>query len=516
MAHFTLSKTVEWNCKLIIIIIALYSFQSFANSRMKAPEIDLLITNATIITAVDKATVEVITKHWVAIKNGRIVDVADTHQRPSARQVLNAEGQFLIAGLMDSHTHISTMPGLNRDAPNWQRMQQKFLQRQGANYLFYGVTQVIDLANTQSKIKQFESTNVAPMAFFCGAMPVFQGYNAEGISFNQLHQRRPYYIHLNTDPADDIALTALHSPKNVLTRMRDDGAICGKVFIEDGFGAATHLPIVGDDVLSTLIDEAGRLALPLVAHANATDMQRIAVDANVSILAHGLWNWLAESLSRGTQHLPPNVKGVLDDIIVKDIAYQPTLTVIRALRDVVDPDHLFHPSYNNVIPQWQRDWYLSEAGQWFANDMIKDWGGAPRDFIRARFDQILKRGERALAYFYQQGGTVLLASDTTPAPTFSAQPGIATFMELKHMHSAGIDLVGLLAAATLNNAKAFNLDNDFGSVETGKFANLLLLNSHPLVSVDAYDDINKVILQGQVMERYSLHVDSLKGQASLP
>ena len=31
--------------------------------------------------------------------------------------------------------------------------------------------------------------------------------------------------------------------------------------------------------------------LLLVAHANALDMQRMAVDGNVDMILHGVWNW---------------------------------------------------------------------------------------------------------------------------------------------------------------------------------------------------------------------------------
>ena len=62
----------------------------------------------------------------------------------------------------------------------------------------------------------------------------------------------------------------------------------------------------------------------------------------------------------------------------------------------------------------------------------------------------------------------------------------------------------LFSAATFNNACAFNLQNLYGSVEKEKIANLLILNSNPLLNVEAYNDIDMVIIRGDLIERNQL------------
>jgi imidazolonepropionase-like amidohydrolase len=49
-----------------------------------------------------------------------------------------------------------------------------------------------------------------------------------------------------------------------------------------------------------------------------------------------------------------------------------------------------------------------------------------------------------------------------------------------------------LEAATLSNAKAFGLGGQIGTVQPGKRANLVLLGSSPLESVQAYGSIQGV------------------------
>jgi imidazolonepropionase-like amidohydrolase len=44
------------------------------------------------------------------------------------------------------------------------------------------------------------------------------------------------------------------------------------------------------------------------------------------------------------------------------------------------------------------------------------------------------------------------------------------------------------------------LDRDIGTVEVGKRANLLLLRQDPTQTIDAYNDIAKIILNGRVLD----------------
>ena len=62
----------------------------------------------------------------------------------------------------------------------------------------------------------------------------------------------------------------------------------------------------------------------------------------------------------------------------------------------------------------------------------------------------------------------------------------------------------MLRAATIDNARAFGLAEEIGSVEVGKRADLLLLAGNPLHDIQAFDRIEKVILGGKVIERESL------------
>jgi imidazolonepropionase-like amidohydrolase len=62
----------------------------------------------------------------------------------------------------------------------------------------------------------------------------------------------------------------------------------------------------------------------------------------------------------------------------------------------------------------------------------------------------------------------------------------------------------ILRAATLDNALAFGLAEDLGTIQAGKRADLLLLKENPLTKVSAYDSIETIFLHGEPIAREKL------------
>jgi len=176
------------------------------------------------------------------------------------------------------------------------------------------------------------------------------------------------------------------------------------------------------------------------------------------------------------------------------------------LKNLTIPDILEQPLYAKVVSKEALAWYRTEQGQWFRKESLEGFKGLSLDRIHAHQDKIISQGERATQYLYQAGHPMVLASDTPSSPTYAAQPGYSSFQELQHMAKIGVSLRDILAAATINNAKAFGLEKDYGSIEPGKVANLLLLDENPLTNISAYNAIDTVILHGRPIKRDSLIV----------
>jgi imidazolonepropionase-like amidohydrolase len=104
----------------------------------------------------------------------------------------------------------------------------------------------------------------------------------------------------------------------------------------------------------------------------------------------------------------------------------------------------------------------------------------------------------------------LFGTDTPSAPTYGNLPGLNGYLEMQQLQKAGLSLVQIFKAATINNAREFKLDSQLGTIEPGKIANLVLLKKSPLESVDAYDSIVTVWVQGRPASRGSLAANSSK------
>lgn len=172
--------------------------------------------------------------------------------------------------------------------------------------------------------------------------------------------------------------------------------------------------------------------------------------------------------------------------------------------NLFDPRFLDDPALKKVVPPDLLAWYRTEEAQFFKKEFLDESPElADPAVARKIYGDVATWNERPFTYLAQHGGKVLLASDTPSGPTWTDQPGLHTWQELQHMARAGLSPRELLKAATSRNAEVFGFQ-DLGTIEPGKTANLLLLRSDPLASVEAWNAIETVILHGELIPRESL------------
>jgi len=75
-------------------------------------------------------------------------------------------------------------------------------------------------------------------------------------------------------------------------------------------------------------------------------------------------------------------------------------------------------------------------------------------------------------------------------------PGYSLHQELKIMNEIGIPIYDVLKMTTITASLAMNKDTEFGTVEVGKRADLLLLNSNPLDKIENLQDKNGLMVRG--------------------
>ncbi|HSJ08758.1 MAG TPA: amidohydrolase family protein [Longimicrobiales bacterium] len=92
------------------------------------------------------------------------------------------------------------------------------------------------------------------------------------------------------------------------------------------------------------------------------------------------------------------------------------------------------------------------------------------------------------------GVLILMGTD---APQIFSVPGFALHRELPVMVDAGMSPYQVLRTGTVNVAKFLGRENDMGTVEPGRVADLLLLDANPLTDISAIERNAGVMIDGR-------------------
>jgi imidazolonepropionase-like amidohydrolase len=447
----------------------------------------------------------------VLIENDRIARVERKKgvKPPPGVSVVSGKGQFLIPGLIDSHVHVASIPGMSfpQESAN-PDITQQYLRQLPRSYLYFGYTTLIDLVVVDRGVLQgFRDAPLHPDLFDCGAPLVFA--NGYPMMYAPTPLRFKLFPNFLYDPRQASAIPPEfkaedQSPAAGIARVKESGGICIKTFYERGFGGQHDLPVMGPEIFADIRKAANDARLPLLVHANSYEAQKFAVDGGADVIAHGMWNW---GDFDGNPELPVEVKAVLDNVVKNKIGYQPTIQVMQGLRAYFDPDYLKRPEIPKVIPQVMLDWFNSPAGKWFkATIGDKD---VPDAVMFAGYERgPITRVRQVVTYLAARDAKFLFGTDTPSAPTYGNLPGLNGYLEMQQLKSAGMSLAQIFKAATLSNAREFRLDSQVGTIEPGKLANLVLLKKSPLQSLEAYDSISTVWLHGTAIPRDDLAADA--------
>ncbi len=439
------------------------------------------------VTVVSPELAQPIVDVTVQIDGETITTVSPVTLPRRAWRVIDGRGLFLVPGLIDGHVHHGLIAGMlpDREAehPEIARAARAQIPR---SFLAYGFTTLVDLTGTPADRDQWNAQPLHPDFEFCGAAPLDGGYPTHDIPPAFRDTYMPYRF------------DATHTPASGVQRMHNDGAICVKTFFERGFGARRDLPVPTLDDLRELEATARAYDMPLLIHANTTEAHEMAVAANAQIVAHGLWNW---SDDRATA-LPDRERAVLDREIAAGIGWEPTLQVLHALRDLFDPTYLDNAELARVVPKSLLGWYASPEGQAVRDDTARGFASAEQ--ARRIFDHVIANAAASTSYVAHHGGHLLFGTDTPSGPFYTNPPGLNGWREIQDLVAAGVTPAQVFRAATLDNARAFGIDNLVGTVEVGKRANLLLLGADPTKNADAYRALRDVIVRGRVIDPVEL------------
>lgn len=217
--------------------------------------------------------------------------------------------------------------------------------------------------------------------------------------------------------------------------------------------------------LQTAADEAHCLGLQVVVHAISTDSIRLAAEVGVDTIEH--CSWIGKS-----------PRTITTDERAVDFMVENRVCVDHA---IIPRPYLFPDEYSQAP--------TSEEGWWL--DMLK---------VRWPFLHAMR----------ERGVTVFLGTDAAFGPwpgtgLWSGFEEIARAVEIM-VRWAKFTPLETIAMVTGEAAKALCLDQQVGTIEKGKKADLVLLERDPLTDIRALRQANMVFQNGNLVARQGMLV----------
>jgi imidazolonepropionase-like amidohydrolase len=136
----------------------------------------------------------------------------------------------------------------------------------------------------------------------------------------------------------------------------------------------------------------------------------------------------------------------------------------------------------------------------FVTPILRMWGGYDRpveDDVLQASKHFMRAGRAFTGRLYEAGVRIGAGSDL---PTFPA----AIHLDLVELVAAGLTPLEAIRAATSDAAHILGAEQEIGTVEEGKIADLVLLDADPLEDIRNTREIWKVIKGGEIVDREGL------------
>jgi imidazolonepropionase-like amidohydrolase len=197
--------------------------------------------------------------------------------------------------------------------------------------------------------------------------------------------------------------------------------VTGAVLVENGEPGATHF---NEDEIQALVEEAEKFGRRVAAHAHGADGILKAIRAGVHTIEHGTYLYqnpaAIQLMAERGIFLVPTLKVGWDILLAKE----------------------------SNIPKWIIEKNKATQGE----------------------------AELSLKRAYEAGVPIAMGSDVGTPLNFHGENSL----EIYWMQQAGMSTIDAIRAATGNAARALGWDSWLGTLETGKVADLIALDSNPL------------------------------------
>jgi imidazolonepropionase-like amidohydrolase len=398
----------------------------------------LVITNANLIDGTGKPPVAAAV---IVIENGRISSIGSksTIKIPKGAKIFDARGKYVLPGLWDMHAHFEQV--------EW-----------GPVYLAAGVTTVRDVGNEFEFIRSvrdaiLEHRGLGPRLLLAGI--------------------------IDGDSPSAIGIVRANTPEEAKTAVnRYAGA---------GFDQIKIYSSVKPEILKIICDEAHRLGLTVTGHVPRGMNALQAVEAGMDQINH-------------VTYLPPVLfakdfkprPGVQPTVDVNSTEAKAAIELFKKHHTVFDPTLALYELFSHPASKPVSDFEpgaLKLPHELFAP--INNTGVLPEREKQAA--ENLNLFLNIVRTLHQQGLPIVAGTD-------QAVPGHSLRREIELYVKAGLTPMEAIQAATLVPARVMKQDKDLGTLETGKIADLILVEGNPLENISNLRNTKFVVAGGRMFD----------------
>ena len=416
-----------------LLVLAAFSFQPLLAQAPAGGTVAL--TGARVINGTGAQPLENAT---IVIANGRIEAVGTKVKIPAGATRVDMSGKTIMPGIINAHGHLSFK--FDESLPSREK-----LIRQLRVYSDYGVTTVVVLGTGQGDLED--------------AVKLREEQGHGTIDRARVYAAGPSLRNIKTADEARTKVDAYADAKADLIKMHITGSP------EDTQPA----------VYKVLIDEAHKRGLRVAAHLFYIKDARGLLDAGVDVIAHSVRDQDVDA-------------PLIAEIKRRDVGYIPTLT--RDLAIFV---------YESKPPFFSDPFFLRQAN-FYHNQIMQLSDPAQQEKTRNNKEaqsikQALQQANRNLKTLSDAGVSIGLGTDS--GINLGQWQGYFEHMELEMMVKAGLTPMQALVAGTGGAAHVWRLEQNLGTIQPGKQADLLVLNANPLSDIRNTRKMDSVWIAGR-------------------
>jgi len=443
----------------------------------------IVIENATLIDAENPKRINM----SLVLHEDEILYIGKTSSKEISFQdddtVIDATGKFIIPGLWDAHVHLTFIPELD-----YQTAYKLFLKN--------GITSIRDTGAVIEKLRpaiEFAEDNPlkAPRLFYSG--PLIDGiprvYKGSEPGFPELS------IGVSKDTnktllVDNLIQEGVSFLKTYEMLTPEDFKELQEIAEQKNLRVTSHIPLSMDliDAVDAGLDGMQHIRnLELACAEEAGDMltKRKQLLENEDLLPGSSLRSKIHGLQRPkalTNIDEQRCNEVIKYLASNNVYQTPTLTINTVGSKRFFADKEWQETYNFLPEEVKTEWLQN------SNNLAKQ----P---INESYKNYEKWSFNIVSLFKKHQVKIIAGTDT---PIGFLTPGYSLHKELQLLVEAGLTPIDALKAATIIPAEFFNLENEIGTIQKGRRADLVVLNSDPLLNIRNTTDIYKVISKGQI------------------